>query len=82
MDNKQDKQEEIPLWKRPIIIVYGLIAIAGMAVLVYISLLYDFSPMTNALIGAVIASVIGFLSPRPSHEGSSENKQGDNNDKH
>ena len=66
MNDPINKKDEKPLWKRPIILLYGVIAFAVMGVLVYISLVFDFSPMTNALIGAAIASVIGFVSPRPS----------------
>ncbi len=76
MTNQQNKKEEIPLWKKPIIIVYALIALAGLAVIVYISLIFNLSPTINALIGAVIAGIIGLIAPRPVHEETAEKQQG------
>ncbi len=76
MDNQQSKKVETPLWKKPIIIVYALIALAALAVVVYISLIFNLSPTINALIGAVIAGIIGLIAPRQSHEERAGKQQG------
>ncbi len=68
--------KHVPFYKRPIIFIYAFVALAGMAILVYISLILNLSPTANALVGAVIASVIGFLAPRPAdNEQSTDHQQ-------
>lgn len=68
METNPKKEENVPIWKNKFIIICVLVGIPLMAGIVYVSLIFNFSPMTNALIGAVIASVLGFIAPRPTQD--------------